>query len=165
MTNIQFEVASAEQTRDLGERVGSLLCGGDVLLLIGDLGAGKTTFVQGLARGLGVVGNVTSPTYIIARVHESRGDGPALIHADAYRVSDELDLETIDLDATVEDSVTVVEWGRGRAEALQDERLEIEFDFEGGSDEAFDAIDEPRVIRLKPIGENWVARLKEVDIA
>lgn len=165
MTVTQFEVTTADQTRDLGERIGSLLGGGDVLLLIGDLGAGKTTFVQGLARGLGVVGNVTSPTYIIARVHESLGDGPALIHADAYRVNDELDLETIDLDATVEDSVTVVEWGRGRAEALQNERLEIEFDFEERSDGAFDATDEPRLIRLNAVGERWVARLKEAGIA
>ncbi len=165
MTNAQFEVTTADQTRDLGVRIGSLLSGGDVLLLIGDLGAGKTTFVQGLARGLGVVGNVTSPTYIIARVHESLGDGPALIHADAYRVNDELDLETIDLDATVEDSVTVVEWGRGRAEALQDERLEIEFNFEERSDEALDATDEPRLIRLNALGERWAARLKEAGIA
>lgn len=165
MSNAKFEVTSADQTRELGTRIGAILNGGDVLLLIGDLGAGKTTFVQGLARGLGVVGNVTSPTYIIARVHESLEDGPALIHADAYRVNDELDLETIDLDATVEDSVTVVEWGRGRAEALQDERLEIEFDFEAASDEAFDVTDEPRVITLSPVGPAWAARLEEAGIA
>lgn len=131
-----FVATGPEQTRELGERLGGVLRGGDVLLLVGDLGAGKTTFVQGVARGLGVEGRVTSPTYIIARVHESLAGGPDLIHVDAYRVGDELDLETIDLDATVEDSVTVVEWGRGHAEALSDNRLEIEFAFDaGGRDE------------------------------
>lgn len=164
MTDIGFRADDADATRALGERLAGILEGGDVLLLVGDLGAGKTTFVQGLARGLGVVGNVTSPTYIIARVHEPLAEGPALIHVDAYRVNDDLDLETIDLDATVEDSVTVVEWGRGQAESLKDERLEIEFEFVSGADLAEDG-SEPRVITLRPVGDAWVERLSEAGLA
>mgnify|MGYP002737974156 CR=1 FL=1 len=163
MSEAAVRTVDAEDTRTLGEKVGSQLRAGDVVLLVGDLGAGKTTFTQGLARGLGVQGRVTSPTYIIARTHEPLGEGPALIHVDAYRIGDQLDMETIDLDATAEDSVTVVEWGRGHAEGLSEERLEVEFVF--GQPGTAGEEGEPRVITLRPVGPGWQRRLEEAGLA
>lgn len=153
-------VLDADSMRELGERLGSVLSAGDVVLLIGGLGAGKTTFTQGLGKGLGVQGQITSPTYIVARVHDALADGPDLVHVDAYRLEDDLDLETVDLDASADEAVTVVEWGRGRAEGLSDQRLEIEFSFvdpdEGEED--------PRHVTFIPVGEGWHARLQEAGL-
>src|SRR3954465_5418564 len=104
--------------RDLGRRLAALLRAGALVILAGPLGAGKTTLVQGIAAGLGVRGAVTSPTFVIARVHPSTTGGPALRHADACRVGSALELDDLDLDASIEDSVTVVEWGEGLVEAL-----------------------------------------------
>ena len=94
-------------------------------LLIGDLGAGKTTFTQGLGAGLGVRGPVTSPTFVIARVHPSEVDGPALVHVDAYRLGGLDELDDLDLDTSLDEAVTVVEWGEGLAEGLAESRLEV----------------------------------------
>ena len=152
----------AEAMRDLGRQLSRVVEGGDVILLVGPLGAGKTTFVQGLGSGMQVEGKVTSPTYIIARVHDSTVGGPDLVHVDAYRLEDDLDLETIDLDAGLDESVTVVEWGRGRAEELSDDRLEIEITFtqEPSTDEAT----EQRAVRFVPVGARWARKLKEADL-
>ena len=95
------------------------------MLLIGDLGAGKTTFAQGLGDGLGVRGPVTSPTFVIARVHPSEVGGPALVHVDAYRLGGLAELDDLDLDASLDEAVTVVEWGEGIAEGLAESRLEV----------------------------------------
>ena len=95
------------------------------MLLVGDLGAGKTTFTQGLGAGLGVRGPVTSPTFVIARVHPCEVDGPALVHVDAYRLGGIEELDDLDLDASLDEAVTVVEWGEGIAEGLADSRLEV----------------------------------------
>ncbi|NUO34402.1 MAG: tRNA (adenosine(37)-N6)-threonylcarbamoyltransferase complex ATPase subunit type 1 TsaE, partial [Dermatophilaceae bacterium] len=103
--------SSLEQTRDFGRRLGALLRGGDVLVLTGDLGAGKTTLTQAVAEGLGVRGPITSPTFVIARVHPSLVGGPELVHVDAYRLGSALELDDLDLDADLDASVTVVEWG------------------------------------------------------
>ncbi|MFT0762447.1 tRNA (adenosine(37)-N6)-threonylcarbamoyltransferase complex ATPase subunit type 1 TsaE [Scrofimicrobium sp. R131] len=149
----------AEQTRELGRRLGRMLRAGDLVLLHGDLGAGKTTFTQGLAEALGVRGPVVSPTFIVARIHESAGDGPDLIHVDAYRIQDELDLETLDLDTSLADSVTVVEWGAGKAEVLSEDRLEIDFLAEAATQDWTVAADERRVLTLKPVGADWAERL------
>lgn len=108
----------AAQTRAAGERFARGLGAGDLVILSGELGAGKTTFTQGVAEGLGVRGPVTSPTYVIAHVHPSLVGGPALVHVDAYRIGSLAELDDLDLDASVEDSVTVVEWGEGKAEVL-----------------------------------------------
>lgn len=129
MTQIQqysYRVSDAEQTRELGEQLAHHLRAGDLIMLRGGLGAGKTTFTQGIGRGLQVRGTVASPTFIVARVHPSLVGGPDLIHADAYRIRDLDDLETLDLDSTIDQAVTVVEWGEGKTEAMSDARLEIE---------------------------------------
>ena len=95
-------------------------------MLSGGLGAGKTTLTQGIGVGMGVRGRVASPTFIVARVHPNLGGGPDLIHADAYRITDLNDLETLDLDSSLDEAVTVVEWGDGKTEAMSEERLAIE---------------------------------------
>lgn len=120
-----FDAPDAETTRALGARVGSSLVAGDLVVLTGELGAGKTTFTQGLGEGLGVRGGVTSPTFVIARVHPSLVDGPDLVHVDAYRLDGLDELDDLDLDASLDDAVTVVEWGAGLAEGLAEARLEV----------------------------------------
>ena len=116
---------TAEQTREWGARLGRVLRAGDLVVLTGDLGAGKTTLTQGIAEGLGVRGPITSPTFVIARVHPSLVGGPALVHVDAYRLGGLAELDDLDLDTSLEDSVTLVEWGHGLAEGLSEDRLEI----------------------------------------
>lgn len=119
------ELATAEDTRAWGARLGRLLRAGDLVVLTGDLGAGKTTLTQGLGEGLGVRGPITSPTFVIARVHPSEVGGPPLVHVDAYRLGGFAELDDLDLDADLEQSVTVVEWGHGLVEDLADDRLEL----------------------------------------
>jgi tRNA threonylcarbamoyladenosine biosynthesis protein TsaE len=112
--------------QDLGRGLAALLRPGDLVLLSGELGAGKTTLTRGLGEGLGVRGAVTSPTFVIARVHPSLTGGPALVHVDAYRLGGGLDqMEDLDLDVSLSDSVVVVEWGEGKVEELSDSRLEV----------------------------------------
>ena len=120
-----FAVPEAEAMRRLGERVGHSLVAGDLVVLTGELGAGKTTFTQGLGVGLQVRGGVTSPTFVIARVHPSLVDGPDLVHVDAYRLGGLEELDDLDLDTSLDSAVTVVEWGAGLAEGLADSRLEV----------------------------------------
>lgn len=104
-------VPDAPAMRTLGASVASVCRAGDVVLLGGPLGAGKTTFTQGFAAGLGVAGPVTSPTFVIARVHRSVAHGPDLVHVDAYRLGSLAELDDLDLDSSLAASVTVVEWG------------------------------------------------------
>ena len=141
--------ATTEDTQDFGRHLGARLRGGDVLVLTGDLGAGKTTLTQGIAEGLGVRGPVTSPTFVIARVHPSLVGGPALVHVDAYRLGDLAEVDDLDLEASLDESVTVVEWGEGKAEGLAEDRLEVVL--HRGSDPA----DETRTVRLRPVGSRW----------
>ena len=155
---------SAEETRQLGRQLGQLLRAGDLILLHGGLGAGKTTFTQGIAAGLGVEGRVVSPTFIVSRTHASTSAGPALVHVDAYRIEDDLDLETLDLDTSLPQAVTVVEWGAGKAEALSDQRLEVSLEVTGATGDWTTAQDEGRQIHLTPVGEDWVRRLVEAGI-
>ena len=109
--------------RALGARIGSACTGGDVVMLTGDLGAGKTTLTQGIAAGMGIDEAVTSPTFVIARVHANETDGPDLVHVDAYRLGSVAELDDLDLDADLERSVVVVEWGSGIAEHLSPSRI------------------------------------------
>ncbi|KRE43902.1 tRNA (adenosine(37)-N6)-threonylcarbamoyltransferase complex ATPase subunit type 1 TsaE [Knoellia sp. Soil729] len=119
------ELGTADDTRGFGEALGRQLRAGDLVLLTGGLGAGKTTLTQGLAAGLGVRGPITSPTFVIARIHPSLVGGPALVHVDAYRLGGLAELDDLDLDTSLDESVTVVEWGHGLAEDLSEDRLEI----------------------------------------
>ncbi len=119
---------TARATAGLGERLAVVLRRGDLVLLTGDLGAGKTTLAQGIGAGLRVRGPVTSPTFVIARIHPSLTQGPDLVHVDAYRLGTALELDDLDLDADFDHSVVVVEWGHGIAEALSSDRLEVRLD-------------------------------------
>ncbi|MCC9203758.1 tRNA (adenosine(37)-N6)-threonylcarbamoyltransferase complex ATPase subunit type 1 TsaE [Arthrobacter sp. zg-Y769] len=121
----EFRTAGAEETQALAERLGGILRRGDLLLLTGELGAGKTTFTQGLGAGLGVRPGIISPTFVLVREHPNLGTGPDLIHVDAYRLGSEGEIDDIDLEASMDRAVTVVEWGRGLVEHLSDSRLEI----------------------------------------
>ncbi|MDO5504031.1 MAG: tRNA (adenosine(37)-N6)-threonylcarbamoyltransferase complex ATPase subunit type 1 TsaE [Actinomycetia bacterium] len=118
-------LVDAHETRAWGARLGRLLRAGDLVILTGDLGAGKTTLTQGIAEGLGVRGPITSPTFVIARVHPSLAEGPVLVHVDAYRLAGWSELDDLDLDADLDRAVTVVEWGRGLAEELSGAALDI----------------------------------------
>src|SRR6202042_3511803 len=118
-------VPAAARMRDLGEQLAGLLRPGDLIVLSGPLGAGKTTLTQGIGAGLGVRGPVTSPTFVIARVHPSLRGGPDLVHADAYRLGSRAEVDDLDLDTDVDSSVTVVEWGEGLVEDLTSSFLEI----------------------------------------
>lgn len=120
-----WEVVDADEMRALGKRLGQSVQAGDVVVLTGELGAGKTTLTQGLGIGLGVRGAVTSPTFVIARVHPSLVGGPDLVHVDAYRLGGIAELDDLDLDTSLDDTVTVVEWGAGLVEGLAESRLEI----------------------------------------
>ncbi len=131
------ELATAEDTRAFAEDMGRSLQAGDVVILDGPLGAGKTTFTQGLARGLQVKGRVTSPTFVIAREHRSTVGGPTLIHLDAYRMlgegssGDPLgELDALDLDTELADAVVVAEWGGGLVEQIAERYLLVQFDRE-----------------------------------
>lgn len=117
------DVESAEAMVELGRLLGMRLRAGDVVLLSGELGAGKTTFMRGVGEGLGVRGPITSPTFVIARRHPSTVGGPDLIHADAYRLGSEEEFE--DLDIADETAVVCVEWGEDRAEHLSLRRLQV----------------------------------------
>jgi tRNA threonylcarbamoyladenosine biosynthesis protein TsaE len=133
--------------RALGRRLSSVLRPGDLVVLSGPLGAGKTTLVQGIGEGLRVRGPVTSPTFVIARVHPPLRGGPALVHADAYRLGSVAELDDLDLDTDVGSSVTVVEWGEGMAEGLSEDRLEISIGICGGT--------QTRTVRVTGVGPRW----------
>ncbi|GGP93206.1 tRNA (adenosine(37)-N6)-threonylcarbamoyltransferase complex ATPase subunit type 1 TsaE [Streptomyces pseudogriseolus] len=147
----ELTVTSPEQMRDLGRRLAKLLRAGDLVLLSGELGAGKTTLTRGLGEGLGVRGAVTSPTFVIARVHPSLGDGPPLVHVDAYRLSGGLDeMEDLDLDVSLPESVVVVEWGEGKVEELTEDRLHVVIHRAVG-----DTTDEVRHVTVRGMGARW----------
>ncbi|MFF1465439.1 tRNA (adenosine(37)-N6)-threonylcarbamoyltransferase complex ATPase subunit type 1 TsaE [Streptomyces sp. NPDC058330] len=148
---LDLAVESPEQMRDLGRRIAAVLAPGDLVMLTGELGAGKTTLTRGLGEGLGVRGAVTSPTFVIARVHPPLGTGPALVHVDAYRLGGGLDeMEDLDLDVSLPESVVVVEWGDGKVEELAEDRLHVVIDRAVG-----DTDDERRTVRLVGIGTRW----------
>lgn len=125
-----LKVSTAEQTHALGAALAELLRAGDLLVLTGELGAGKTTFTQGLGEGLGVREGIISPTFVLVRIHPNLPDGPRpggpdLVHVDAYRLGGLDELDDLDLDTSLDSAVTVVEWGAGLAEGLADSRLEV----------------------------------------
>jgi tRNA threonylcarbamoyladenosine biosynthesis protein TsaE len=146
-----IRLGTVEDTRAFGRRLADVLRRGDLVLLTGPLGAGKTALVQGIGAGLDVQGAVTSPTFVIARVH--KGPRP-LVHADAYRLGDKPDpraeIDDLDLDASADDAVTVVEWGEGLVEHLNEAYLQVRID-------RLD--DDTRVIDLLPHGGDWADRL------
>lgn len=151
---VAVRLPTADDTRRLGCRLAQLLVAGDLVSLSGDLGAGKTTLTQGIGAGLGVRGPVTSPTFVIARVHPSLGAGPPLVHVDAYRIGRLAEVDDLDLDSSLDESVTVVEWGDGMVEGLAEDRLEVRLR------RTADPGDETRTAALRGIGRRWA----EVDL-
>ena len=145
--------------RDFGHHLGQQLRAGDYVVLTGELGAGKTTFTQGLGAGLDVVGNVTSPTFVVSRIHRPKSTGPELIHIDAYRLSGPDQLLDLDLEDHP-NSVIVLEWGAPYIPSLTDSWLQIEI---ARSSEIID--DDPaagdRVVTLSAFGKRW----KELNLA
>ncbi|MBC9717317.1 tRNA (adenosine(37)-N6)-threonylcarbamoyltransferase complex ATPase subunit type 1 TsaE [Streptomyces sp. TRM66268-LWL] len=162
--SVRITVNSPEQMGELGLRLAKILRAGDLVMLNGELGAGKTTLTRGLGAGLGVRGAVTSPTFVIARVHPSLGDGPPLVHVDAYRLGGGLDeMEDLDLDVSLPESVIVVEWGEGKVEELTDDRLHVVIHREEGlgspllerSRELGEATSDVRTVTLTGLGARW----------
>ncbi|HEX9065824.1 MAG TPA: tRNA (adenosine(37)-N6)-threonylcarbamoyltransferase complex ATPase subunit type 1 TsaE [Streptosporangiaceae bacterium] len=158
--------------RAFGARLAGLLRPGDLVVLAGPLGAGKTTLVQGIGTGLGVRGPITSPTFVIARVHPSLRGGPDLVHADAYRLGSRIEVDDLDLDADLDHSVTVVEWGEGLVENLAAAHLLVDIGrpaaaaapagdspADGGDpgdgDDSDGTGDQPRTVTLTAYGDRW----------
>jgi tRNA threonylcarbamoyladenosine biosynthesis protein TsaE len=146
--NREHVLPTPEDTFALGHALAGILGPGDLVVLVGPLGAGKTALTQGIGAGLGVREPVTSPTFVIARVH--RSERVPLVHVDAYRLGSVADVDDLDLDVTVADSVTVVEWGQGLVEQLADEHLEVRLERRD---------DDVRTARLIPHGPGWQERL------
>lgn len=160
------EVPTPEDMHDLAAKTAELVQAGDLMVLTGDLGAGKTTFTQGLGSAMQVRGPITSPTFVLARSHPSLVQGPDLLHVDAYRLGSADEVDDLDLDASSDRSVTVVEWGAGVAEQLNDSWLAVTIEVRGArpidplgtaiGDDITDAEDaEPRVVTIKPHGPRW----------
>ena len=173
---MRVHLESLEQMRTFAAALAEHLRAGDLLILTGNLGAGKTTFTQSLGKALDVAGRITSPTFVIAREHLSRTGGPALVHVDAYRLADGEELEDLDLDSELDESITVVEWGAGMAEQLSNDHLDItitpvwdEAVESTEDDESFDADDEDelederRTVDLTGHGADWAERLPKVQ--
>lgn len=176
-----LKVTTAEQTHALGAALGGVLEAGDLLVLTGELGAGKTTFTQGLGEGLGVRAGIISPTFVLVRIHPNLSDGPRpggpdLVHVDAYRLESAAEIDDIDLENTMDTSVTVVEWGRDRVEHLSDSRLEVDLHRSVGAvpanvadsggtvlDFDTDDDDEPRTIVFRGFGPRWAEAPKLLE--
>lgn len=157
---VTVTIHSPDEMESLGARIAGQLRAGDLVLLTGELGAGKTTLTRGLGAALGVRGSVTSPTFVLARTHPC-ADGPPLVHVDAYRLRDAAELDDLDLD--FEGSIVVVEWGAGLIEALVDEWLAVTIERPTGAGAGGTADDvdddeapiEPRTVTLEGIGARW----------
>lgn len=145
---------TVEQTQNFGVQLAQLLRPGDLVVLTGPLGAGKTVMTKGIGAGLGVRGPVTSPTFVIARVHRPETGTVPLVHVDAYRIGGLDELDDLDLDASVSDSVTVVEWGAGLVEQLADAHLEVRMQRED---------DDVREITLHGTGADWKTRIATLE--
>ncbi|WP_197320688.1 tRNA (adenosine(37)-N6)-threonylcarbamoyltransferase complex ATPase subunit type 1 TsaE [Saccharomonospora sp. NB11] len=157
MTQESVELPTPDDAMAFGRALGKVLRAGDLVLLAGPLGAGKTTMTRGIADGMGVEGRVSSPTFVLARVHPAGESGVPLVHVDAYRLGGDLaQLDDLDLDTELERAAVVVEWGEGMAERLvDDDYLVVRLDRRA---------DDVRVVRLEPHGE-WRARVAAASFA
>lgn len=145
---------TAESMHALGVCLGQILQAGDVVLMDGELGTGKTTLTRGIAEGVGVRGPVTSPTFVIAREHAARGGTPGLVHVDAYRLSSADEVDDLDLGPAMASSVTVVEWAGEVAAHLHREPLALTLEVTDG---------DGRVVRWRAEGARWEADLSRVE--
>lgn len=147
---------TAADTHEFGRRLAGVLRRGDLVILDGPLGAGKTALTQGIGAGLGVSGNVVSPTFVIARVHPAGHEGGLpLVHVDAYRLGSLAEIDDLDLDLDAASVVTVVEWGAGLVERLAESHLTVALSRSLDTDE--------RTAVLNPHGGDWVERLAGLE--
>jgi len=166
-------IPDPEAMHTFGQELAGLLRAGDLMVLTGPLGAGKTTFTRGLGEGLHVRGAVTSPTFVLARTHPSTVDGPPLVHVDAYRLASAMELDDLDIDFAR--SIVVVEWGRGLLDGITESWLDVEIERPLGASQAepatnaaetddADALDlpEPRTVTVTGHGPRWQAGLGAV---
>ncbi|WP_203569161.1 tRNA (adenosine(37)-N6)-threonylcarbamoyltransferase complex ATPase subunit type 1 TsaE [Aestuariimicrobium ganziense] len=151
---VRVEVPTADDMHRLGASLAGLLRAGDLVIATGELGAGKTTLTQGLGEGLQVDGPIISPTFVLSRIHPSRVGGPGLVHVDAYRLGSAAELEDLDLDASLADSVTLVEWGAGLAEGLSSDRLEVDIRRDADRGDTTGE-DEGRQVYVVGVGPRW----------
>lgn len=149
-------LSTVDDTEAFGRRLAAVLRAGDLVILDGPLGAGKTALARGVGAGLGVRGEVTSPTFVISRVHPpdpARGGRLPLVHVDAYRLGGVSEVDNLDLDESVADSVTLVEWGGGKVEQLAEAHLLVRIERRD---------DDARLVELVPAGSDWPERLVEL---
>jgi len=150
------KLPTATDTREFGRQLAAWLRAGDLVILDGPLGAGKTALAQGIGAGLGVLGEVTSPTFVIARVHRPApgGRGLPLVHVDAYRLGSLAEVDDLDLDTGLDEAVTVVEWGEGKVERLADAHLTVRLQRHD---------DDSRTAVLSGVGADWPERLQALQ--
>jgi tRNA threonylcarbamoyl adenosine modification protein YjeE len=151
-------VAGTDEMEALGRELGARLRAGDLVVLTGPLGAGKTTLTRGIGEALNVRGPITSPTFVLARTHPALGGGPDLVHVDAYRLGNAVELDDLDID--YESSVVVAEWGHGliESESASGSWLEVVIARPEGAGDEFDPSDapeEPRVVTISGFGPRW----------
>ena len=141
---MRFEIKSPEQMHELGIVLAKVLRAGDLVLLNGPLGAGKTTLTRGIGEGLGASGTVQSPTFVLARTHKTAA-GPKLVHVDAYRLGSAMELDDLDIDFA--NSIVVVEWARDYVDGIADHWLTVNINRE--------AEDESRLVEIVGSGARW----------
>ena len=146
---LEQQVADADQMHELGVQISKQFRAGDLVVLVGPLGAGKTTLTRGIGEGLGAIGNVSSPTFVIARTHKREGTDVPMVHVDAYRLGGTAELDDLDID--FENSIVLVEWGRGLLEGISDNWLEIEIERDHTGES------EIRELRILAFGDRWSA--------
>jgi len=146
---IRLSVPTPADMFAVGRDLARLARAGDLIILVGELGAGKTALAQGIGAGLGVTTPVVSPTFQLSRIHRPAGDGPGLVHVDTYRLGSRAELDDMDLETEMATAVTVVEWGRGVADQLSADRLEVEITRSPDPD------DETRTVAVTPVGQRW----------
>jgi tRNA threonylcarbamoyladenosine biosynthesis protein TsaE len=143
----KLTIETPEEMHELGLRLAALFQAGDLILLTGPLGAGKTTLTRGIGEALGAIGNVSSPTFVLARTHSCGEGRPALVHVDAYRLSSAAELDDLDIDFP--NSITIVEWGKGLTDGITDDWLEIEIERDHTGES------EIRELVLTGYGQRW----------
>jgi tRNA threonylcarbamoyladenosine biosynthesis protein TsaE len=146
---LEQQVADADQMHELGVKISQQFRAGDLVVLVGPLGAGKTTLTRGIGEGLRAIGNVSSPTFVIARTHKREGTDVPMVHVDAYRLGGAAELDDLDID--FENSIVLVEWGRGLLEGISDDWLEIEIERDHTGES------EIRELRIIAFGDRWSA--------
>jgi tRNA threonylcarbamoyl adenosine modification protein YjeE len=146
---LEQQIADADQMHELGIRIAKQFRAGDLVVLVGPLGAGKTTLTRGIGEGLHAIGNVSSPTFVIARTHKREGSDVPMVHVDAYRLGGAAELDDLDID--FENSIVLVEWGRGLLEGISDNWLEIEIERDHTGES------EIRELKILAFGNRWSA--------